>query len=394
MTGPQPAVARTAAELAETLDSDFDLVDFLHLLTARSQQALGVEAVGLLLVDDHGELNVVAASNEQARVLDLWQLENAEGPCVDCYRTGRPVSCPDLQTESGRWGRFVPQALDAGFAAVHALPVRLRDKVIGVMNLFTTVRGGLHSEVLAVGQALTDAAAVALLHERATHQHLLLVEQLKTALDSQSTIDQAKGSIAERAGVWAGEVLELLRSFAHRQHQTLNDMAKEVVQGSPLTMSAGNERRYGNGQADLSMLAEDRRRTQRPVSTIGFLEQLPAFALLQRLPMSVIAIDCDGTIRYANPAAMAMLGYTEGTLLDRPLTHFLVFDPSTPAAQVVNTLREAAGTVTTWRHEQEGVIKVIVSESMLLRADDPLLVVGLTDVTDWLWSHGRAKRLT
>lgn len=141
VTGRQRPPSRIHfVELADTLVADFDLVDFLHLVATRTRETLGVEAVGLLLADNHGGLNVIAASSEQARVLELFQLQNAEGPCMDCYRTGQPVSCPDLSTESDRWPHFVPKALDSGFAAVHALPMRLHDKIIGGMNLFTAAR--------------------------------------------------------------------------------------------------------------------------------------------------------------------------------------------------------------------------------------------------------------
>jgi GAF domain-containing protein len=187
MTGPQPSIANTFVELADTLVADLDLVEFLHLVAVRTQQTLGV-AVGLLLADNHGGLNVIAASSEQARLLELFQLQNAEGPCLDCYRTGRPVSCPDLSTEPDRWPHFVPEALDSGFAAVHALPMRLRDKTIGGMNLFTATRGALDAELLAVGQALTDVASIGLLHDRAIRERELLTEQLQTTLNNRLTI--------------------------------------------------------------------------------------------------------------------------------------------------------------------------------------------------------------
>jgi len=233
MTSPQPAIAQTFVKLADTLVADFDLVDFLHLVTVHTQQALGVEAVGLLLADNHGGLNVVAASGEQARVLELFQLQNAEGPCLDCYRTGRPVSCPDLSAESDRWPRFVPKALESGFAAVHALPMRLRDEAIGGMNLFTATRGDLDAELLAVGQALTDMATIALLHERAIRQHDLLTEQLQTTLNNRLAIEQAKGILAQRGGITVDEAFELLRTYAHSPHQKLTDVAEALVRNDP-----------------------------------------------------------------------------------------------------------------------------------------------------------------
>ena len=231
MTGPQLTIAKAFVELA--LVADFDLVDFLHLVTARSRQALGVEAVGLLLADNHSGLNVMAASSEQARVLELFQLQNAEGPCLDCYRTGHLVSCPDLSTEASRWPRFVPRALDAGFTGVHALPMRRCEQVIGGMNLFTATRGDLDAEILDIAEALTDVATIGLLHERAFRQRELLTEQLQTALNNRLTVEQAKGVIAERADVSIGEAFELLRTYAHNHHRKLADLADAVVHHDP-----------------------------------------------------------------------------------------------------------------------------------------------------------------
>jgi transcriptional regulator with GAF, ATPase, and Fis domain len=240
MTGPQPSIANTFVELADTLVADFDLVEFLHLVTVRTQQTLGVEAVGLLLADNHGGLNVVAASSEQARLLELFQLQNAEGPCLDCYRTGQPVSCPDLSTESDRWPRFVPKAIDSGFAAVHALPMRLRHKIIGGMNLFTATRGALDAELLGVGQALTDVASIGLLHDRAIRERELLTEQLQTTLNNRLTIEQAKGIVAQRRDVTVDKASELLRTYARSRNQKLTDVADAVVRNDPVVADLVN----------------------------------------------------------------------------------------------------------------------------------------------------------
>ncbi|HUH69711.1 MAG TPA: GAF and ANTAR domain-containing protein [Mycobacterium sp.] len=233
MTGPQPAIAKTFVELADTLVADFDLVDFLHLLAVRTQQALGVEAVGFLLADNHGGLNVVAASSEQAEVLELFQLQNAEGPCMDCYRGGQPVSCPDLSADHERWPRFVAKALETGFVAVHALPMRLREEAIGGMNLFTATRGGLDADLLAVAQAFSDVATIGLLQERAIRERDLLAQQLQATLNNRLTIEQAKGIVAERAGITVDEAFELLRGYSHSRNQRLTDLADAMVRRDP-----------------------------------------------------------------------------------------------------------------------------------------------------------------
>src|SRR3954462_9554024 len=164
-------------ELADTLVDDFDLIDFLHVLTERRVQLLGVSAAGLLLADGQGVLQVVAASSERTRLLELFQLQADEGPCVDCYRTGRRVSVPDLPS-AGRWPRFTAAAAEVGFASVHAIPMRLRTEIIGALNLFNVDCGDLDPEILRIGQALADVATIGLLQQRAIHRRDALTTQL------------------------------------------------------------------------------------------------------------------------------------------------------------------------------------------------------------------------
>ena len=136
-------LSETFVELTDTMVADFDVIDFLHVLTDRSVQLLDVSAAGLLLADPRGELRVVAASSEAARLLELFQMQNDQGPCLDCFRAGQPVAAADLAAAAQRWPRFAPAARQAGFAAVQALPMRLREQVIGALNLFRASPGAL-----------------------------------------------------------------------------------------------------------------------------------------------------------------------------------------------------------------------------------------------------------
>src|SRR4029453_811922 len=97
---------------------------------------LDVGAAGLMLVAPEGDLRVMASSSEAMRVLEVFELQAREGPCLDCYRTGQPVLNCDLATANDRWPRFAPEALAAGFRTVHALPMRLRGTVLGALTLF------------------------------------------------------------------------------------------------------------------------------------------------------------------------------------------------------------------------------------------------------------------
>jgi transcriptional regulator with GAF, ATPase, and Fis domain len=234
-------LADVFVEMADTLVDDFDVIDFLHVLTERCVQLLGVSAAGLLLTDQRGTLQVVAASSERTRLLELFQLQTDQGPCVDCFRTGAPVSVADLPG-TDQWPRFTAAAAEVGYAAVHALPMRLRTEVIGALNLFDANPGALDAGKLRIGQALADVATIGLLQQRAITRGGAVTEQLQTALNSRVLIEQAKGILAERLSLELADAFTLLRAAARNHNRRLSDVAQAVVDGTehiPLSTTAG-----------------------------------------------------------------------------------------------------------------------------------------------------------
>ena len=218
-------------ELADTLVDDFDVMDFMHVLTERCVQILGVSAAGLLLADDDGVLQVMAASSEPCRRLEAFQVQTDEGPCVDCFASGQPVAVPDLSS-SDRWPRFAAAALEAGYRSVHAVPMRLRIQTIGALSFFTVERGELHESRQRLGRALADVATIGLLQQRAIHHRDLLTGQLQAALGSRIVIEQAKGILAERLRIDVDQAFVLLRRGARSHNRRLADLAYAIVAGT------------------------------------------------------------------------------------------------------------------------------------------------------------------
>jgi hypothetical protein len=233
----QTALADVFVELADTLVDDFDVLEFLHVLTQRCVEVLGISAAGLLLADGQGSVQVVAASSERTRLLELFQVQTEQGPCLDCYASGQPVSEIDLPS-ARRWPRFTAAAAEVGFAAVHAIPMRLRTQTIGALNFFTVNAGPIDEAMLRIGQALADVATIGLLQQRAIHNRDTLTEQLQTALNSRIMIEQAKGVLAERLHVTVDQAFLLLRQEARSRNRRLSDLAQLVVDGSAQSPAA------------------------------------------------------------------------------------------------------------------------------------------------------------
>lgn len=230
MNGPsrERQVLDAVVSLVDSLLDDFDVIELLTQLTERCTQLLDVSSTGLLLADTHQQLHLMAATSARTHDLELFQLQTDEGPCLDCYATGQPVSIADLSAETDRWPHFVAAATLAGFASVHALPMRAAGMVLGALGLFGTTAGELAPEDLMVGQTLAHVATVAILQEHAPTPQAVL-PRLRGALTSQIVVEQAKGFLRAQLGVSIDEAFRLLRAYAHTHNAHLSEIARLLI---------------------------------------------------------------------------------------------------------------------------------------------------------------------
>ena len=227
----ESVLARTMVELADNLVDDFDIVDVLTLLADRCVEVLDASTAGIMLGGPDGQLQLMTSSNEAMRVVELFELQSAEGPCWDCFYSGRPVVNQDLTTAHERWPNFAPVAVAAGFLGSDAIPMRLRGTVIGALNLFRTERGSLSDDDVTVAQALADVATIAILQNRTSVVAAEVNAQLSAALTSRIVIEQAKGIIAERRRVTIDTAFAVLRRHARNHNLRLAELAKATVDG-------------------------------------------------------------------------------------------------------------------------------------------------------------------
>jgi ANTAR domain-containing protein/GAF domain-containing protein len=232
MTSREQLIATTFVDLADTLVDDFDVIDFLHTLATRTVELLDASAAGTMLADQRGGLQVMASSTEEVRLLELYELQNNEGPCLDCYRTGLPVARESLPAMRASWPVFTERLQEHGFTSAQAVPMRLRSETIGALNIFRTEPGLLSASDLRLGQAMAHVATVGLLQERAIAEREVLATQLQAALTSRIQLEQAKGVLAERAGLQMDEAFKVMRDYARSHNRRLGEIAAEIIDGS------------------------------------------------------------------------------------------------------------------------------------------------------------------
>ncbi len=215
--------------LTDTLVSGFDVIDLADRLVHASVDLLDMKSAGILLGNQQNALRVIAASSEETRTLELLELLTKQGPCLEAFATGREVSVPDLANERPEWKEFVELATSQGIVAAHSFPMRLRDHVIGALNLFSAASEPLTVNELQLGRVLTDMATIGILSHRAMREQEILAEQLQHALSSRVIIEQAKGMIAERGNVDMRAAFSILRESARTSRRSLTDVASDIA---------------------------------------------------------------------------------------------------------------------------------------------------------------------
>jgi GAF domain-containing protein len=218
--------------MADTLVDDYDVVDLLTGLTDRCVNLLNVAAAGVMLASPEGELRLVASSSEAMRVLEVFELQAEQGPCLDAYHTGERVEHENLRAGAGPWPQFATVALQVGFQSVFALPLRLRDMTIGAINLFHAQQTPMDEHDVIVARAFADLAAISVMQHRGATETQRVNEQLSRALTSRIVIEQAKGVISERAGVDLAEAFNRLRSYARNHNRRLTEVAQDAIDGT------------------------------------------------------------------------------------------------------------------------------------------------------------------
>jgi transcriptional regulator with GAF, ATPase, and Fis domain len=230
-TPRETRVLDAVVSLVDSLLDDFDVVDLLTELTERCAELLDVAAAGLLLADPLEKLHLLAATTGGARDVELFQLQADEGPCLECYASGQPVSVADLAAASSRWPQFVPASVNAGFASVHAVPMRAAGIVLGALGLFGTYPGELNDADMLVAQSLAHIASVAILQEHAPTASAV-VPRLRTALAARLVVEQAKGFLRERLDVPVEHAFRLLRRYARSHGDHLTAVSRRLI-GEP-----------------------------------------------------------------------------------------------------------------------------------------------------------------
>ena len=195
-----------------------------------SAEVTGTSGGGIMVTADDVPAGSICSTDRPSAVVEELQFALGEGPCVDAYNGGRPVSEPDLAAPANpRWLAFSGPALDAGVRAVFGLPLRVGAIRLGSLNLYRDEAGELSDEEHADGLTMADIVSETLLVLQANAPPGTLAQELEVGADFHYVVHQASGMVAAQLDISVGQALIRLRAYAFGNERALSDVAEEVV---------------------------------------------------------------------------------------------------------------------------------------------------------------------
>jgi GAF domain-containing protein len=224
-------VAEVCVELSDTLVPHFTPLDHLSTLCERCVELLDITAAATVLSDRPDDRFVVAVAPERSRLREVLAVAATEGPGTDLGGTGQCVLSDAFQDEVDRWRAFGRAATAAGFESAHALPLRCRAEVVGMLALLHEHPHRVSDADHHLGQLLADTATIGLLQHRAVSTAEGVQAQLQCALTSRVLIEQAKGVLAQQGHVDVDDAFHVMRRYARAHNLRLVDVARTVTTG-------------------------------------------------------------------------------------------------------------------------------------------------------------------
>ncbi len=224
----QPLFLQTLSRFAVVLPARYDLEASLSELTESVTAVLGLSGSGVTMAED-GRLRFVTAVSHASGELERNQEEHQAGPCRDAYETGDVLRVTDVRRESQRWPQFATAAARLGVAGVAGIPMRLADRIIGALNLYSPEPREWSDGDIAVAAVLADVATSYVVNASKLRQQEQLSEQLQEALESRVVIEQAKGITAYKNAISVDQAYQRMRGHARSNNASLRVVAEAIV---------------------------------------------------------------------------------------------------------------------------------------------------------------------
>ena len=237
-THSKSAVKRmeTLAAVAQAISAESYLDRILQSIAEMVADTLESPVCSIMLVDeDRRELVISGARCVSPDYLHKMPLKIEDSLIGRVVHEGRPIMIPNVLEE--KQYRYPELARKAGLASLLSVPLYAREKVLGVINVYTKEKRSFSDDEVDFIKVVAGQAATAIENARLMSE----TQEMKRTLETRKLVERAKGILQYKHNLTEEEAYLRLRNESRRLRRPMRDLAEAVIMADDLnkTQSAG-----------------------------------------------------------------------------------------------------------------------------------------------------------
>jgi GAF domain-containing protein len=220
--------------ISQALGYDLSLRDVLQLIVNMTADLMGSKICSILLYDDvKQELSIAATQSLSDEYRNKPSLKLDSSISGKAILTRKPIAIPDVRIEQD-YG-FQDIARREGIVSLLCVPMVVKNKVIGVINSYTSKSHAYVDRELTLLSMVASQAGIAIENARLNAATAAIQQDLET----RKIVDKAKGILMTERKINEPEAFRMIQKQSMNSRKPMRKVAEAIILAAEVRSQKG-----------------------------------------------------------------------------------------------------------------------------------------------------------
>ncbi|MDD5043963.1 MAG: GAF and ANTAR domain-containing protein [Candidatus Omnitrophica bacterium] len=212
------------SKISKAITSELYLEDILKLIVSVTAQSLGSKVCSLLLLDEKKKELVIRATQSISEAYNKKPpLKLGEGIAGKVALDKEPIQIYDVRKEKEY--KYKDIAKNEGLASLLCVPMLVKNRVIGVINLYTSKPHKFSRNEINTLTAIATQAAMVIENTELIVKTKVIQEELET----RKLVERAKGVIMRDNNISEDEAYRQIQKYSMDSRKSMREIAEAII---------------------------------------------------------------------------------------------------------------------------------------------------------------------
>ncbi len=228
-TAVSPQALKALSTISQALTSDLYLEDILRLIVTVTAEVMDSKICSLMLLDEQKNELVVRATQSISPLYNKKpNIKIGEGIAGIVVKENKPIIVIDVRKDPRYLNREI--ARKENLCSLLSVPLRVKGRVIGVFNLYTSKLHRFSDSEVKVLTTVANQAAIAIEHARVMVESQVIKDELAT----RKVLERAKGILMRQDSLSEEEAFRKIQKTSMDTRRSMREIAEAIILTSQL----------------------------------------------------------------------------------------------------------------------------------------------------------------